>query len=396
MGLEKEALDDTPHEYDQDLIDLLPPFHIIDQLIEYYFNYCNWIYRYVNQRAFTKAWARFKAGEFPDRIVFATVCMIMAVAVQYLPPRHPLHGILAGETIEELGLKYHDVTLTVLKRHALEPRNYTLEYVELLLIRTHFQTMCKTDSEEIWSVRGKAVSLALALGLHRDPGRWKMSREVAERRRWTWWNVMILDRCVIYTIYLALPFNSDTRCRSWQAFLFGRPLSVASHHFDTQLPSYCDPALDQSGRLYIPNIALFRLVYILGEIMNDAVSFRPVPYDSVLAHDRTLSEWIESLPEELVFDQHSIACSLTSTVPSVLRPAVQCIVAHSAFHHIRFTLHRPYTTASGKLHRRVQSVDTAVMAADKLISIAEQTRSHFLANEALVCLHYLMTCHDVD
>jgi len=238
-----------------------------------------------------------------------------------------------------------------------------LDYVELLLVRCHFHTICKTDTEEIWSVRGETISVALAMGLHRDPGRWNMSREVAERRRWAWWNAMLLER--------------------WQAFLFGRPLSIASHHFDTQLPSYCDPALDKSGRLYLPNIALFRLAYILGEIMDDAVSFRPVPYDSVLAHDRTLSQWLESLPEEIVLDEYSVARSLTSPLPATLRPGVQCIVLRTAFYHIRFTLHRPYTSASGKLSRRAQSVETAVAAADKLITIVEQTRSYFLTNQAL-------------
>ena len=40
--------------------------------------------------------------------------------------------------------------------------------------------------------------------------------------------------------------------------MFGRPLAIASHHFDTELPSYCDPAIDGTGRLYVANIALFK------------------------------------------------------------------------------------------------------------------------------------------
>jgi hypothetical protein len=199
MSAEKDPLDDITHEYDRDLINLLPPPDTIDQLIEVYFTYSNWVFRYVNQPAFTKAWARFKAGECPDRIVLATVCMIMAVAVQYLPRQHPLLEILAGDTVDELGLRFHDVMLSALQRHSLEPQNYTLEYMELLLIRCQFHSLCRADSEEIWSVRGSAISVALAMGLHRDPGRWKMSREVTERRRWTWWNVLTLDRCVSFS-----------------------------------------------------------------------------------------------------------------------------------------------------------------------------------------------------
>jgi hypothetical protein len=165
-------------------------------------------------------------------------------------------------------------------------------------------------------------------------------------------------------------------------------LSIASHHFDTQFPSSCDSTFDGLERLYLPNIALFRLVYILGEIMNDAVSFRPVPYDSILAHDRALSQWLESLPEEIVLDDYQLARSLASPLPAILRPGVLCIVARTAFYHIRFTLHRPYTSASGKLSRKAESVEIAVATADKLITIVEQTRPDFLANQVLVRIIY--------
>ena len=176
--------------------------------------------------------------------------------------------------------------------------------------------------------------------------------------------------------------------------MFGRPLAIASHHFDTQFPSYCDPALDKSGRLYLPNIALFRLAYILGEIVNDAVSFRPVPYDSVLAHDRALSQWFDSLPEEIVLDDYHLTNSLASPLPAILRPAVQCVVTRTAFYHIRFTLHRPYTSSTGKMSRKAESAEIAISAADKVIAIVEETRSDFLANPVLVRTPYSLTLLD--
>ncbi|OCH83563.1 hypothetical protein OBBRIDRAFT_808915, partial [Obba rivulosa] len=92
--------------------------------------------------------------------------------------------------------------------------------------------------------------------------------------------------------------------RALRAFMFGRPLSIASHHFNTQLPSYCDPALDKSGRLYLPNIALFRLAYILGDIMD---------YPD---KDKLLAQWHEALPMELDLDEYRIACSLASPITS--------------------------------------------------------------------------------
>ena len=39
------------------------------------------------------------------------------------------------------------------------------------------------------------IAIATAMGLHRDPGP-RMDRELAERRRWAWWHVVLHERCV--------------------------------------------------------------------------------------------------------------------------------------------------------------------------------------------------------
>jgi hypothetical protein len=173
------------HEYDRDLLTLLPQIDVIDGLIDYYFEYCNWIYRHVNQPSFMHAWDMFKTGRSTDRIILSTACVILAVAVYYLPSDHTLlHGF--PETHNELGTRFYDVMRTALSRHQAESRAYTLDLVELLLIRCHYLTLSKTDSEEIWTVKGELLTIGTAMGLHRDPGKWRMHRDVAERRRWCW------------------------------------------------------------------------------------------------------------------------------------------------------------------------------------------------------------------
>ena len=184
----------TRGEYDDDLLEEhLPEFHVIDGLIEYYFEYCNWIYRHVNCPAFTDAWSRYKAGYSGDRITLATACVIMAVAVYYLPERHALLETLSGSR-EEVGQRYYDVMRSVLQRHQAQSRAYSLELVELLLISSHYLSLWKVEPEEIWTIRGELVSIGTAMGLHRDPGKWKMHRDVAERRRWAWWHIVLLER----------------------------------------------------------------------------------------------------------------------------------------------------------------------------------------------------------
>lgn len=172
--------------------------HTIDGLVDYYFEYCNWIYRHVNQPAMLASWSRFKNGQTNDRIVLATVCILIALAIRYLPPKHALLASLPG-TCEELGDRYYAVMRSALARYRNDKdysggRSYTLELVELLLVRSHYLTFAKEDPEETWSVRGELVSIGTAMGLHRDPGTGRFDQAVAERRRWAWWHIVLLER----------------------------------------------------------------------------------------------------------------------------------------------------------------------------------------------------------
>ncbi len=140
------------------------------------------------------AWAGYKSGAGADRTVLATVCMVMAVALHYLPADHELRRGLPPDT-EELGKHLYSIMRLALQRKQTESRAYTLELLELYLIRVHYLMILKTDYEETWHVKGELVNIATAMGLHRDPGK-EMPFEVAERRRWAWWNILIVERYV--------------------------------------------------------------------------------------------------------------------------------------------------------------------------------------------------------
>lgn len=181
-------------DYDRDLIDTLPHVLTIDELIDSYFRTCNWVYRHVNEPAFRANWIAFKDGQNPDRIILSQACVLMAIAVFYLPVTHTLLTG-AGGSRAELSKTYYDVMVVAMCRHSeVQPRTHTLEMVELLLSRSHYLYLSKSDAEEQWQVRGELVSMGTSMGLHRDPGNWKMSRELAERRRWAWWHILLFER----------------------------------------------------------------------------------------------------------------------------------------------------------------------------------------------------------
>ena len=180
---------------DSDLCKELPRVSVIDGLVDFYFEYCNWLYRFVNHRSFMAGWSRYKSGAAADRTVLATMCLIMAVTVHIIPAGHELLRSLAPN-IEEVGALYYNIMLLALQRRQKESRAYSIELIELLLIRCHYFIVTQTDGEESWQVKGELMTIGTAMGLHRDPGR-QMRLEVAERRRWAWWNILMIERYVM-------------------------------------------------------------------------------------------------------------------------------------------------------------------------------------------------------
>jgi hypothetical protein len=157
-----------------------------------------------------------------------------------------------------------------------------------------------------------------------------------------------------------------------------------SRHFDTRLPSYCDPKVDPSGKLYDANILLFRLGYILGDIMDDALSLRPVPYEAVLAKDRNLQEWWDTLPMELHMDDFTLVNFLSSPTTSKRCIGVQSVVVRTAFLHVRFAIHRPYASlARSERSKYVTSLDISINAAEKLIALSAHARPDMLNHTAV-------------
>jgi hypothetical protein len=150
---------------------------------------------------------------------------------------------------------------------------------------------------------------------------------------------------------------------------------------------YCDPQIDPSGKLYDANIQLFRLAYILGDIMDDAVSLRPVPYDSILAKDRHLQEWWDTLPPELDMDGYLLVNCLTSPTISKRCIGVQSVVVRTAFLHVRFAMHRHYASlARSERSKYAKSLEISFGAAEKLIALSAHARPETL-NHTAVSMH---------
>jgi len=157
--------------------------------------------------------------------------------------------------------------------------------------------------------------------------------------------------------------------------MFGRPYSISSRHFDTQLPVAYNTVDDKSSPVYTVHILLFRLAYLMGELM-DATFLRPVPYGTILDHDRLLQEWLESLPADIVMDDVTLAQSITAPLAATRRAGVQGAALRLAFLHARFALHRAHAGGTGSLCGETPEMATsmalAVDAASALLTTGTQ------------------------
>ena len=157
--------------------------------------------------------------------------------------------------------------------------------------------------------------------------------------------------------------------------MFGRPYSISSRHFDTQLPVAYNTVDDKSSPVYTVHILLFRLAYLMGEL-TDATFLRPVPYGAILDHDRLLQEWLETLPADIGMDDVTLAQSITAPLAATRRTGVQGAALRLAFLHARFALHRAHVGGNGSMcgdtPEMATSMALAVDAANALLTTGTQ------------------------
>jgi hypothetical protein len=118
--------------------------------------------------------------------------------------------------------------------------------------------------------------------------------------------------------------------------------------------------------------------------MDDALSLRPVPYESVLAKDRNLQEWWDTLPMELHMDDFTLVNFLASPTTSKRCIGVQSVVVRTAFLHVRFAIHRPYASlARSERSKYATSLEISINAAEKLIALSAHARPEMLNHTAV-------------
>lgn len=145
-----------------------------------------------------------------------------------------------------------------------------------------------------------------------------------------------------------------------------------------------DSSVGVANNKNLPYLHQFKLTLILGDIMIDATSCRPTSYDRILSYDKELESWFQHLPHDLAVDDYHLASLLSSQSLASRRLGAQSLCIRALAYHIKFTLHRPFTTPQIRRDSRTAaSSDASIVAADKLIHLLTAARPDFMSNPLL-------------
>ncbi|KAJ0422882.1 fungal-specific transcription factor domain-containing protein [Aspergillus carlsbadensis] len=132
---------------------------------------------------------------------------------------------------------------------------------------------------------GRAVSLALSLGLNRNPSGWKRPAIEIDLRRRLWWAVLIHDY--------------------WSSFAHGTPPMIRKDQYDVPVPAVSDldigPRHPKRSTAFVCFSSLCRLTLILGDILPLAHNLTIDQQDiwkQIRRLEFDLDAWDDCLPDE--------------------------------------------------------------------------------------------------
>ncbi|OQV05070.1 Fungal specific transcription factor domain-containing protein [Cladophialophora immunda] len=163
----------------------LPPVALASQLVDLFFEHVYPLYPFVHRPSFMQRLNETYSGGQRDIDVpwQATLNLIFAFGSDYL-------DLSLAETYTMSQSFLQHATELIL---SVCFDTTTLEVVQaLLLLSCHLQS--NMQYQRVWTSIGTLYRVAQSLGLHMDPGSWRISPIEKEIRRRIWWGIYSLDR----------------------------------------------------------------------------------------------------------------------------------------------------------------------------------------------------------
>ncbi|PWN42229.1 hypothetical protein IE81DRAFT_323712 [Ceraceosorus guamensis] len=133
--------------------------------------------------------------------------------------------------------------------------------------------------ESYWGISGLAMRLAIAMGLHRDPGTWNLPQPLTQRRRRVFWELWSLD--------------------CFRAIAFCRPPALFAHHMDVEAPQQWnmdDPFITANGVFHAMKC---KINIINSGMLDQCLCSNKAEYSDILNYDAQFRAWLNSTPPQM-------------------------------------------------------------------------------------------------
>ncbi|KAH7105550.1 hypothetical protein BKA62DRAFT_690074 [Auriculariales sp. MPI-PUGE-AT-0066] len=345
----------SPHKLSE-IAQELPPEHLSDVLVQYYFTYINYTRYPLYEPDFRAAyenirrqWPRVQAS---DVRFLPLLFVVLALAVRLAPER------IAGDARERklTSLRYYwSARRSMLIAAAVQTDCIELVLAQLLSARF---LIFERRITECWSQLGAAVKTAQALSLHRDPARTKMTPFQMEYHRRIW---SYLYHAGASPGWMFLCSDGNSKDRTYSLIL-GRPYCVQDEYTTTLPPSNIEeptfnPGLapNQELPLTTPTQSTYlllrhRLSYFIGLVVHHFQQVKkPSHYSEVLALDEEICRFISSLPPHFALEPDTSLDAAYEFIP------IHRFIILTEIFFVRIALHRPYVLRRLESERYNQS-----------------------------------------
>ncbi|OWZ30832.1 hypothetical protein C347_03977 [Cryptococcus neoformans AD2-60a] len=258
------------------LFERLPPRADAEVLVDSYYRYFAWNHDPAPRRTFQPIFDRVYASLLEPRP--ENNVHLQQLALVYM--------LLAMGTVHNIELPPHDESAEeylALAQAAMTKGNFmnhaTIAGLQTLVTMAHYylETESGRNGDSAWPLWGLAMSLVVAMGLHRDGARWNLPDDVVQERRQVFWECHTIE--------------------VFQANCFSRPNTLVPRYIDTAFPSP-NPAEVAMGGKGWPTLK-FELCQISSQVLDAGMTVHFQSYDSIQKLYGQLCEFELNVPFDL-------------------------------------------------------------------------------------------------
>ncbi|KAF9476029.1 hypothetical protein BDN70DRAFT_996004 [Pholiota conissans] len=272
--LSKEvALPDSPIRDDDllsEILDLLPQQSKAQHLCDLYLEYGKYLYSPISRNELLDDILAvvYKAKQYNGFdhfhslsllfIVFAIAELFNPETQAYTPEAHEYYNL--SRVALQFSPPMYDASLL-----AIQTLIHMAQYLDL-------SDSDPSSPESAWIHLGNAIRLAQSVGLHLNSGRWKMSKELSQRRHALFWRLFVVD--------------------TWTNAHLGRPSSIPQSQIDIPLPRHTgllsEAGADAATIFHSWNV---HFTFLLHSITETALGPKQPVYSVILDCDRKIRDF---------------------------------------------------------------------------------------------------------